>query len=329
MPEGVFTRKPDSYLLSALGTIDAGMVFQLPTGEAAVMIADTAVSSGSETEDIKTEGKFTLEKTTGLVFLPGQEVWWDYSANKAHYLRTNDRDFLVGIAVNGASSAAITVLVDLNKRCQAFTSLLDGSVICTTTGTHAAGLNGFGFPKRLGKNAIFELSSTNEAQAVDYMGTDCWDKGAKWIAQFLFKIETGGAAAEPDFNLGVSNTTHASDFDSIAEYLALHIDGNSTNLNLQSKDGTTTVASTDTATDYTAGTAVSSRVHLMIDGRTLTDIQVYINGSNVLPSSVFRLDNATGPLRLIAHLEKTAAATAFRMHLEEARAWYAEQGAAV
>lgn len=329
MPEATLTRKSDSYLLSALQTYDAGQVFQLPTGEAAVITAGSPVSSGDQTESISTSGKYTLEKTTGVVFLPGQEVWWDFSANKAHYLRTNDRDFLVGIAVDGASSAAITILVDINKRRQSFTSLLEGSVISATTGTHAVGANGFSYPKRIGKNAKFQLSSTNEAQRVDYMGTDCFDPAAKWIAVFVFKVIDGGSGSAPDVNLGVANGTHATDFDSVTQRLSLHIDGNSVNLNLGSTDGTTTVAYTDTTIDYSAGSAVANRVHLMIDGRTLTDIQCYLNGANVLPSSVFKLDAASGPLRLIAHLEKTAAADTFELDLEEAYVWYAEQGAAV
>jgi hypothetical protein len=45
-----------------------------------------------------------------------------------------------------------------------------------------------------------------------------------------------------------------------------------------------------------------------MDCRDLTDIQIYINGVNVLPASVFKLDAATGPLKLLAHLEKTSSA---------------------
>ena len=43
-----------------------------------------------------------------------------------------------------------------------------------------------------------------------------------------------------------------------------------------------------------------------IDGRNPADIQMYVNGALVLTAEVFKLDAATGPLKLLAHIEKTA-----------------------
>lgn len=330
MPEAYLTRRSDSYLLTAAATYDAGQVFQLPTGEAAFLNSTSPVSSGEQTEKPQTSGKVTVEKTTGVVFLPGQEVWWDHSANKAHYLRTNDRDFLLGISVSGATSAAISMEVDLNKRCQAFTSLLEGaSISAAATGTHAVGANGFGYPKRMGKTHVFQLSTTNESQCVDLMGIDCFAPGSKWIVEFMFKVVSGSAGSAPDVSLFVANNTHATDADSITESFGVHLNGNDVNIYLESDDGTTEVAATDSTIDYSAGSAVANRVHVLLDGRTLTDMQAYINGANVLPATTFRLDAATGPLRLLVHVEKTAAADIFELHVEEARAWYAEQGSAV
>ena len=43
-----------------------------------------------------------------------------------------------------------------------------------------------------------------------------------------------------------------------------------------------------------------------MDFRNIDDIQIYINGVNVLADSVFKLDAATGPMKPIAHIEKTS-----------------------
>jgi hypothetical protein len=58
--------------------------------------------------------------------------------------------------------------------------------------------------------------------------------------------------------------------------------------------------------DITAGAAVANRVEFWIDMRNPADIQLYVDGVNVLPSSVFKLDAATGPIGLLAHVEKTS-----------------------
>ena len=43
-----------------------------------------------------------------------------------------------------------------------------------------------------------------------------------------------------------------------------------------------------------------------MDARDLTDIQLYVDGVLVLGGSVFKLDAATGPIKALAHLEKTS-----------------------
>src|SRR5262249_4376164 len=112
--------------------------------------------------------------------------------------------------------------------------------------------------------------------------------------------------AASDTNVGIASATHATDADSIAQHLFVHLDGGSTAINLQSKDGTTTVAATDTTTTYTAGTPFL----VQFDLSNTSDIQVYVNGVNVLPSTVFKLNAAAGPLKLLAHSEKSGTGTA-------------------
>jgi hypothetical protein len=61
------------------------------------------------------------------------------------------------------------------------------------------------------------------------------------------------------------------------------------------------------------------------DMRNPADCQIYINAANVLPSSVFNVNVATGPLFLLAHLEKTSSTDTYEVHVEALRSWLMEQ----
>lgn len=293
MPEADYVRSDDKFNLLLAATLDAGQLIQLPTGEAAFLDSETPVSSAAYTDDLRSRGKCTVEKATGVVLLAGQEAYWDHSANKLTNIKVNDRDFYAGVVVEDASSAAITATVDLNKRQRFDIDLLRDFFLSTIIGTQA--LDTMGLYQR-GGGFKYILSTTNEAQKVDQLSRDRFDKNANWIAEFMFCVVSDGAGTAPDVNIGVANGTHATDADSITELCGIHLDGNSVNINALSRDGTTTVASTDTTVDYSEGSAVAQRVHVLIDGRDPADIQIYVNGALVLGSTVFKLDQATGPL---------------------------------
>ncbi len=322
MPESVFTRTDDRYQLLTSATVDAGQVVQLPTGEAAFLDFSSPVSSGAYTDDLRTRGKVTVEKTTGIVLLAGQEVYWDHSENKLHFRKVNDRDFFVGVVVDDAASAAITAVVDLNKRQRCDIDLARDFALSDIVGTQA--LNAMGIYQR-GAGQKYILSATNEAQKVDQLSRDRFAVSANWIAEFLFCVVSDGAGTSPDVSLGVASGTHATDASSITERLFIHLDGNATDIRAESADGTTTVAITDTTLDYTEGGAVANRVHVLLDGRDPADIQVYIDGVLVLGSTVFRLDAAAGPLGILCHVEKTATSDQYEIDIERARVWYSEQ----
>jgi hypothetical protein len=105
----------------------------------------------------------------------------------------------------------------------------------------------------------------------------------------------------------------------------VHIDGGSTAINAQSKDGTTTVTATDTTKTFTAGTAVANRTEVWIDTRTSGGVAIYVNGVRVLSGSTFDLSHATGPLGLIAHMEKTTGTATGRLTLDAMRARLMDQ----
>ena len=323
MSEARYVRSDDLFKLQAEATIDAYSVIQLPTGEAAFLDAAAPVSSGAYTDQLRTRGKATVVKATGFVALPGQDAWWDHSANNVTYKRVNDRDFRVGVFAEDAASAAISCVVDLNKaRCDLIDVNRD-PCLSTTAGTAAAG--GFGRALRVGGSHKLLLSSTSEAQKVDLLSVDGVAPGAKWIAEAVIRVISDGAGTTPDFSIGLANGTHATDADSITESCFLHLDGNAADIFAESDDGTTEVAATDTTINYTEGSAVANRVHVLFDGRDLADIQVYVNGSLVLGSTVFKLDAATGPLFLLAHLEKTSSADVYEVDIDTLRLWTSEQ----
>ena len=132
-----------------------------------------------------------------------------------------------------------------------------------------------------------------EAEKFDALSTRGVAVGTKGILHALVNIVENGDDAAFDFNVGLANASHATDADTITESLFAHIDGGSLNIMAESDDGTTEVASTDTTVDAVVGTPFLVQWDLTDN----TDIQMYIDGVNVLPSSVFKLNAATGPLK--------------------------------
>lgn len=308
--------------LLAAATVDAYQVAQMPTGKAGYYDSGTPASSGSYVE-FATKGTVTMPKTTGFVGLKGGRAYWDYSANKVYYKPINDRDFYVGRFSEDATSAADNCQIILNEAPSCDLDLARDPFISAITGTAAAG--GFGYPVSLGGATILELTATNEVQKVDTLSVLGFHKNANAIVELAFRVLADGAASAADFNIGVANATHATDADSITEHVFVHLDENNTNINIQSKDTSTTVAATDTTSDYTEGSDHAKRVEVWFDLRDPADVQVYVNGSNVLPSSVFNIDAAVGPLYLLAHLEKTVSTDAYKVAVDWLRARLAEQ----
>ncbi len=322
MSEARLTRDPDFLQLLAGGSASAYDVWQLPTGEVGFFDQATAITSGNYALPRK-RGALTMNKTVGSVLLAGQRVFWDYANNKINFKKTaNSRDFFAGVMAEDCTSAALTGLVYVNQDQRFDIDIARDSHLTVPVGTQ--GLNTMGVFRRGGAHKLI-LSTANEAQKLDILGVDDLKVTGKTILEGQFRIVNGGAGSAPDFNIGVASATHATDFDSIAEYCSLHIDGNSTVVSGQSKDGTTTVAATTLASAYTAGSGIAARYYFQMDLRDLTSIKLYVNGARVASGTTFRLDNAVGPLYPIIHLEKTAAADVFEVDVDYLRCWNSEQ----
>lgn len=297
-------------------------VVQAPDGRAAVRDSRAAVPAGQYGEYIAKD-VFQCKKTAGISLLAGGRVYWDHSANEATYRKNNDRDFYLGRAVEDAGSSATTVLVELASDPRYDIDLARDAYITVPVGTQAVG--SFGEPRANGGALIFELSSTNEAQKVDALSVEGFDPTANAIIEGAFRVISDGAGSTPDVSLGVASGTNATDADSIAESVFIHLNGNDVNIYAESDDGTTEVAATDTTINYTEGSALSSRVEFWLDMRNKTDVGVYINGVQVLTSTTFNVDVAAGPLYLLAHVEKTASTDTYKLALDWLRVRFSEQ----
>lgn len=304
------------------GIVAAYEVRQAPSGRAGFLDDKDSVPA-STYYDLTTIGTQSIAKQTGIVLLKGGRVFWDHSANVATFRQVNDRDFYVGRVAEDASSAANEVLVIFNVDPPPKIDLFRDGYATAPIGTQA--LAGFLPPQNRGGALHFVLSATNEAQKVDALAVDGFAEEANAIVEFIFRVPNGGAGTVVDVSMGVANDTHATDADSITESVFIHLDANNTNINAESDDGTTEVAATDSTTDYTAGSTVAVRKEVWMDFRDPADVQIYVDGVNVLPSTVFDIDAATGPWYPLVHVEKTASTETFELAIDRFQVRTAEQ----
>jgi len=283
------------------GGYSSGQVLQLADGRAAV-VSGLANPSAADTATLKTSGQFTVAKTSSIVILDGGEVMWDHSANSATIpLYGTSKDFYLGRAVGDAASADTTMVVELNAPRDAAYLTLQRDVWdhapVLTAGTPVGSMHGGGW------RAAF--SATAEAQKLDLLSYKSFAKDSNWIFEAVVELVTTADADVADLSIGVANGTHASDADSITESAFFHLDlGADLNIDCESDDGTTEVAATDSTIDIVAGTPV----HFMLDGRDSENVKYYINGAEVLSATanLGDIDDATGPLKALIHLEKSA-----------------------
>lgn len=294
--------------------VAAGQMLQLWDGRAAW--APDAIAAGVK-GSVQVGGIVQVAKTATMVLLAGGRCYWDYSADKCHYMKVNDQDFYIGRVFADAASADTTAYVELNVDVRNDIDMTRDAFLSVPTGTKAAGA--FGYPKTLGGANMLELTATSEAQCIDMLSVDRFAVAANAIAEFIVRVDVNGTDNTVDISLGVANGTSTTDADAITEHVLFHIDGGSTAINAQSKDGTTTVTATDTTKTFTAGTAVANRFELWIDTRVPGGVVLYVNGVRVLSGSTFDLSHATGPLGLLAHIEKTSGTATGRITVDAMR----------
>lgn len=322
MADATYYRDGRQQIKTLAATVTLGEIHQLATGQAGVM-SSTSVGVSGDRKNFASANQWAVTKAAGIVLLDGGRVYWDHSANAATFRRNGDRDFYLGRAVGDAASADTSVVVNLDAPEFNYDHDLARDAFETAiVGTQALG--GLGLYRRGGAH-LFVLDTTNEAQKVDALGDGSFANAANAIVEFCFTVPNDGAGSAPDVSIGIASGTHASDADSIAQHLLMHLDGNATAIKFQSKDGTTTVAATDSLTTYTEGSALANRKEVWFDMRNPADVQVYVDGVNVLPATVFDVSAAASEWKLLAHVEKTAAADVYQFKLNWLRARTAEQ----
>ena len=282
--------------LIAVAALASGDPVQIPDGRAGIVGGLSAVAAG-DSYTAYTSGQFTLPKTASVAILDGGRVYWDRSASSATYKAdVGSGDFYLGVAVGDAAAADTQVVVELNAAQSLAIEFGKGAWDTVLVGGATA-------TKSVGGNEVKLLfTAVNEAQKADLLSRASIPIARKFIAEFRLAIYDVSDGAAMDFNIGVANGTHASDADAITEYVFFHLDGTALAILAQSTDGTTTVAAVTT----TKAAVDDTYFEVWIDARDPADVQLYVNGVNVLPASVFKIDAATGPLKLLAHMEKTA-----------------------
>jgi predicted RecA/RadA family phage recombinase len=298
-------------VVAPTGGFTSGEVLQLCDGRAAVVkgLKDPAAA---DTVTLETRGQFQTAKIATASVIDGCELWYDRSSAHATPLRTADC-FYLGVAVGDAAYAATTVVVELNTKPEYLIETNNPAKgRWTTAATAGLGVlqNVVGSPEfTLAFDAVAEVAMA-ALYSVDTV--PCADGPILESKVGIFDI---GDNAALDISIGFANGTHATDFDAVTEAVIIHLDGTALSILAESDDGTTEVAATDTTVD-----AVDDTYFLLwIDCRDLTDIQIYIDGVNVLPATVFKLDAATGPLKPIAHIEKTSDDTTADVRVEYMR----------
>lgn len=324
MPDAQFVREHGEYSITAANAVSVGEVWQLQDGRAAVYPGGTdgrTAGSASSRAIFETVGTWTFPLTSSIVILAGGRVYWDHSAGAAHFKKINDRDFYLGRAT--ADTSGGTVTVDLNVDPPYDIDLMRDAYLTVPVGTQALG--GFLPPQRAGGSLLFILTSTNEAQKLDALSVEGWAEEANAIVEFAFRVPSDGGGTVVDVSVGIANDTHADNADTITESVFMHLDANNTAINFESDDGTTEVAATDSTKTYTEGSGLTVRKEVWFDMRDPADVQIYVDGVLILPSTVFDVDAGTGPWRLLVHIEKTASTDTYQFSLDWHRVRFMEQ----
>ncbi len=314
MADALTVRNRHEIQKDVAAAVASGEIHQLADGRAGVMVGLHAAASG-DNRNFVTEGQFKVTKTASIVLLDGGRVYWDHSANTATFEAVDDRDFYLGTVVGDAAAADATVTVNLNVTPEYKIELGKGEWTVSDT-------DGLGTLVKIGGQAYrMEFDAIAEVGLASLLSDTSFVIAANAIAEFKINIVANGDDAALDINVGIANAGHATDADSITESCFIHVDGNVLNILAESDDGTIEVAATDTTVDYAEGTSIEC----WIDMRNPADIQIYVDGIHVLPSSVFRLDAATGPLKALIHMEKTSNNTLGTLDTEFFRVRTAEQ----
>lgn len=287
--------------------VEAGDIVRLPCGLAGQALGDIAAGA---TGAARVDGIIVMNKTDGIAFLAGGDVYLDVSAEKAHFRpEAGTVDFFVGTVEEDAAMSDTTVRVRLNGRTRYAVDLHDGNGngdgwtaeatlgLGISVGTLAAGAGQLGVHQ-----ASFDAVA--EAAQAALFSNRRVPLSSKPIFEARAAVYNIGDNAALDINLGLSSASHATDFEAVPVFAAFQLDGNSLNINTHSDDGSTDRAPADSSIDAVDDTFAE----FWIDCRDPADVKFYVDGVLVdseLSKRVLSaaLTTAVGP---ILHVEKTS-----------------------
>lgn len=309
MPQANLINDDGTLVVKAPAALASGDLIQLPDGRAAVMQGLKTCATGDDIS-VATEGIYSVTKSTGIVLLAGQRVFFSRATNAATFNRYASRAFYAGVVTKDAASADTTVEIDLNAIPPAVADLNTGrwdtALVNAATHTRQAS----------GNVRVFDLIATNEAEKSDALGALGVRVDEGPIFEATVAIFDIGATNSVDINFGLATGTNATDFDSTTAHAAFHLDGNALTILAQSKDGVNNVAATST----TVSAVDDTYAFYQIDARNPASVKFYINGVQVLPATTFRLDGvSTSQVFPIVHLEKTSSTTTCQVRVEDLR----------
>jgi predicted RecA/RadA family phage recombinase len=285
----------NSVEVTAPEALSAGEVMQTADGRVGVTAGLQAIASGAQVTLFQ-KGKFTFAKIASIVVLDGCKMWFDRSASTASPIQTAD-SFYIGAAVGDQTAAATTVVVELNAK-PSYT-IEYGRTQFTTAATDGLGVT---TPVVGSPEVMLSFDAAAEVAMAAIYSVDTVPVADGPILEGKFAVYGIGDNAALDISIGLANGTHATDFDSVTEAVIIHLDGTAMSILVESDDGTTEVAATDSTIDAVDDTYFE----LWIDCRDLSDIGVYIDGVATSDGETKVLSAATGPLIAIAHIEKTS-----------------------
>lgn len=159
------------------------------------------------------------------------------------------------------------------------------------------------------------------ATATLFMENSPVDPSLGGVAEFMLAVYDIGDAAAVDIDFGLASDDHATDFESIAEFVAFHLDGADLSLKIQSDDGTTDTAAVDTTVDLVDDTFYAFK----IDYNDLTDVKFYyraIGGTTwtqLASGTTFDVSDASANWTPIVMVEKTSDDTTADVRVDRIR----------
>jgi len=294
MPEASFHKPGNIISFTTVAAVAAGEVLQVPDGRAGVAI-DAAAAGALVSCQI--DGIFKATKTASEIYVPGQRIYWDASTGKATAVPPiTAADFFLGCAADDAAAVDAEAKIALNQD-------WEGSVDQRSATFAVASTLTAGDPRvtQVGGGARFVIDATSEAQMISILSHKAVALDSDWI--FLAEVVVDAAAGNAtDISIGVSDSGHASDFQSAGSFCTIHIDGGAQDILVQSDDTATDVAPIDSNLNWVAATPFA----LAIDGRDPADIKLYVNGiRETATSTTLAIAIAASGLKACVHIEKS------------------------